>query len=140
MFNVQNLSLFILRVALGWMYFYAGITKVLDSSWSAAGYIKGAQIFPDFFAFFLQPHILPIVNLVNEWGLVLLGASLILGIFVRISAPLGVVLMLLYYVAGLDAHPALATLVDEHIIYIGALLTLFAFEAGRIWGLGNKLG
>jgi thiosulfate dehydrogenase [quinone] large subunit len=142
MFNTQNVSLFLLRLSLGWLFFYAGITKVLDSSWSAAGYIKGAQVLPHFFASLLQSGILPIINLVNEWGLVLLGVSLILGVFLRISTILGALLMLLYFLAAIKL-PVVnfgAALVDQHIIFIFALLTLFAFDAGRIWGLGNKLG
>lgn len=142
MFNAQNLSLFFLRISLGGLFFYAGITKVLDPSWSAAGYIGAAKTFPQFFHFFTEPNILPITNLVNEWGLILLGVSLFLGVFVRVSAVLGAILMALYYLAALNfPYPnAHAYLVDEHIIYIFALLTLASFHAGRIWGLGNRLG
>ena len=32
-----------LRVVMGWLFFYAGITKVLDPAWSAAGYITNAK-------------------------------------------------------------------------------------------------
>ncbi len=140
--NAQNISLFFLRISLGWLFFYAGITKVLDSSWSAAGYIGSAQTFHGFFAWFLQPNILPLVNLVNEWGLTLLGVSLILGIFVRFSAVLGAILMVLYYFVVLN-FPYVGEhsyLVDEHIIYIFGLLTLATFQAGKVWGLGNKIG
>ena len=41
--NFQKISLFFLRVFLGGLFFYAGITKVLDPSWTAAGYLKGAK-------------------------------------------------------------------------------------------------
>ncbi len=142
MLNPQNISLFILRVSLGGLFFYAGITKVLDSSWSAAGYIGSAQTFPHFFAWFLQPNILPLINLVNEWGLTLIGVSLILGIFVRFSAVFGIALMVLYYLVVLN-FPYVGEhgyLVDEHVIYIGAFLVLMTFHAGRVWGLGNKIG
>lgn len=139
---MQNLSLFLLRISLGWLFFYSGITKVLDSSWSAAGYLEGAKTFPDLFAFFLQPNILPIVNLLNEWGQLLLGVSLILGVFVRLSAWGGVLLMILYYLPVLDfPYPnAHSYIVDEHIIYICALLVLLSFNAGKVWGLGKRIG
>jgi thiosulfate dehydrogenase [quinone] large subunit len=139
MSTFQKFSIFFLRVALGWMYFWAGITKVLDPKWSAEGYIKGAKLFPEIYQFFLQPNVLPWVNLVNEWGLVLLGVSLILGIFVRFSAPLGVALMALYYMAlGFPYPNAHSMVVDEHIIYIGALLVLASCRAGRVWGLDER--
>ena len=38
----QKFFLFLLRVTAGWMFFYAGITKVLDPKWSAEGYLKGS--------------------------------------------------------------------------------------------------
>ena len=41
----QKFFLFLLRVSAGWMFFYAGITKVLNPQWSAEGYLKGAKSF-----------------------------------------------------------------------------------------------
>jgi thiosulfate dehydrogenase [quinone] large subunit len=140
---MQNISLFFLRIAMGFMFLYAGLTKVLDSSWSAEGYIKGAKVLPQLFHYFLAPGTLPAVNLLNEWGLVLLGVSLILGVFVRISAPLGAILMVLYYLAAFEMPKfgvSQSFFVDQHIIYIGALAVLAAFNAGKSWGLGNKIG
>lgn len=139
MYGLEKVALFLLRVSLGWMYFWAGITKVVDPKWSAEGYIKTAKLLPDIYNYFLNPHILPFVNLANEWGLTLLGASLILGIFVRYSTLLGVVLMLLYYLALGFPHPnPHSYIVDEHIIYICALLVLCVFGAGRAWGLDSR--
>jgi thiosulfate dehydrogenase [quinone] large subunit len=141
---MQKISLFLLRIAMGWMFLYAGITKVLDSTWSAEGYIKGSKVLPQFYNYLLQPGILPKINLLNEWGLVLLGVSLILGVFVWISAPLGAFLMLLYYLpllSGSWVHPnEHSYIVDEHVVYILALLVLMATNAGKAWGLGNKIG
>lgn len=137
----QKLSLVLLRITLGWLMFYAGITKVLDPAWSAAGYIKGAHTFVGFYQWLLTPGILPIVNFLNAWGLTLLGVSLIVGIFVRLSSVLGAILMLLYYLAALkfpypNEH---AYLVDEHIIYILVLCVFFCMRAGRVWGIDSWL-
>lgn len=125
MTQAQRISLFLLRISSGWLFLYAGITKVLDPEWSASGYLKGAKAFAWFYDWLLQPNILLIVNFVNEWGLTLLGLSLILGIFVRLSSILGATLMVLYYLPILDfpyPNPH-AYLVDEHIIY--ALVLVF---------------
>ncbi|MEK7578967.1 MAG: DoxX family protein [Patescibacteria group bacterium] len=136
---LQRTSLILLRLSLGWMFFYAGITKILDSAWSAAGYLQGAHTFSGFFNFLLQPNVLPIVNFLNEWGLTLIGVALILGIFVRLGSVLAIVLMALYYLPALQfPYPnEHAYLVDEHIIYIFAFLALYAFHAGRGFGLGR---
>ena len=128
-----------LRVSLGWMFFYAGITKVMNPEWSAAGYMKGAKTFAGFYQFLTQPGMLPVINFINEWGLLLLGVSLIFGVFVRLSSVLGAVLMLLYYFPILDfPYPnAHSFIVDEHIIYALALALLAAWRAGRTYGLEN---
>lgn len=136
MHPIKTFPFFLLRIALGWMFLYAGITKVLDPAWSAAGYLKGAKSFVPFYSWFLQPNILPTVDFLNEWGLTLIGVSLILGVMVRLSSLFGAALMLLYYFAlpfpRPDAH---SLVVDSHIIYAAALLVLAYSRAGRIWGL-----
>lgn len=128
---------FLLRISLGVLFFYAGITKIMDSSWSAAGYLKSAKTFPEFYNFLLQPNLLPIVNFINEWGLTLLGTALLLGVFVRLASWLGSLLMFLYYLPVLNfpfvgQHSFLA---DDHVIYIFSLLLLGSLRAGRFWGL-----
>ena len=135
----QKISLFLLRLSLGWGFFYAGITKIINPEWAAAGYLKGAKSFVWFYQWLLDPSILPIVNFMNEWGLTLLGVSLILGIGVRLSSILGALLMLLYYFVVLDfpyPNPN-SFLVDQHIIYIFVLLFFANLRAGRVWGLEN---
>ncbi len=130
--------LFILRLATGWLMFYAGITKILDPTWSAAGYLNNAKTFPGFFAWFAKPENLGWVNFVNEWGLTLLGVALILGVGVRFSSALGVILMMLYYFPAVD-FPFVphGFIVEEHIIYAAVLAFLAAVRAGRYWGLEN---
>src|SRR3989344_1942321 len=94
--------LFLTRVAMGWLFLYAGFTKVINPDWSAAGYIGNAKTFSGFYNWFLRPDVLPLTNLINEWGLTLLGVSLIFGVLVRYSAVLGSLLMLMYYFPILD--------------------------------------
>ncbi|HBT81430.1 hypothetical protein A2757_02560 [Candidatus Giovannonibacteria bacterium RIFCSPHIGHO2_01_FULL_48_47] len=139
MTQFQKISLLLLRLSLGWLFFYAGITKVLNPAWSAAGYLKGAKTFVEFYQWLASPGILPAVDFVNEWGLTLLGLSLIFGVFVQLSSILGAVLMLLYYLPILDfPYPnPYSYLVDEHIIYALVLLLFASLRAGRVWGLEN---
>src|SRR3989338_3311670 len=132
-------SLFVLRVAMGWIMLYAGVTKVIDPSWSSAGYLKGAKTFASFFQWFLQPGVLPITDFINEWGLTLLGVSLILGIGVRLSSVLGALLMMLYYFPVLE-FPKVGLhdyIVDYHVIYALVLFFLASARAGRVYGLEN---
>ncbi len=128
--------LFILRVTTGWLMFYAGVVKILDSSWSAAGYLNNAKTFAGFYQWLAQPGLLPIINFVNEWGLTLLGVSLILGIGVRLSSIFGAILMLLYYFPAVE-FPFVphGFIVEEHIIYAAVLAFLAAVNAGHYYGL-----
>lgn len=126
------------RISLGWLFFYSGITKILTPGWSAEGYLTHAKTFAGFFAWLASPGLLPIVNFLNEWGQLLLGISLILGIGVRLSSVLGAVMMLLYYFPA-SKFPFVehGFIVDEHIIYGFILLLFAALRAGRVWGLEN---
>ena len=139
MTRVQRYSLLLLRLSLGWLFLYAGIVKVVDPEWTAAGFLAGAKTFPAFFHWLATPGILPVIDALNAWGLTLLGVALILGVAVRLASGFGILLMVLYYLAPLEfPHPdPFSYLVDEHIIYIVGLLIVGAFHAGRIWGLGH---
>ena len=128
----QKTSLFLLRVSLGWYMLYAGLTKVFDPAWSAAGYLRGAKNFTEMYGFFASPNVLPITNFLNEWGLTLIGLSLVFGILIRVSAVFGAMLMLFYYLALSFPHPdAYTYVVDEHLVYAGAFLVLAACDAQR---------
>ena len=133
----DRIVLFLLRIAMGWLLFYAGITKVLDPAWSAAGYLRGAKTFTGFYQWLAVPANIGWVNFLNEWGLTLIGASLILGIGVRLSGVLGAAIMALYYfpVLQFPRIPPHSYLVDEHVVYALALLLLAALRAGRAFGL-----
>ena len=139
MTQFQKISFFLLRVSIGWLMFYAGITKILNPNWSSVGYLQNAKTFVGFYQWLASPGILPVVNFLNEWGLTLLGISLILGIFVRLSSILGIALMILYYLPILQfPYPSpYSFLIDEHIIYALIFLLFALFRAGRIWGLEN---
>ncbi len=128
--------MFILRILMGWMFLYAGITHILDATFSAAKYVGGAKSFVVLFQWILSPQVLPVVDFMVKWGLALLGASLLLGLFVRLSSYLGMLLMFLFYLPILN-FPMVGNsyLVNQHIIYMAGLLVLASFRAGHVWGL-----
>ncbi len=141
MTQAQKRIIFLLRISLGWLFLYAGITKVTDPAWSAAGYLKGAKTFAGFYQWLFDPSILPAVNFLNEWGLTLIGVSLLLGVGVRAASYAGALLMLLYYLPILD-FPKVGDhsyIVDEHIIYLFLFLLFAAVRAGRVWGLEERI-
>jgi thiosulfate dehydrogenase [quinone] large subunit len=137
----QKVTLFALRITLGWLFFWAGITKVLNPDFSASGYLEGAKTFAGFYHWLASPAMLPFTNFINEWGLTLLGLALILGVFTKWASRLGALLMILYYLPILDfPYPnAHSFIVDEHIIYAVGLMVLCAFDAGKTWSVMNLI-
>ncbi|KKS16150.1 MAG: hypothetical protein UU71_C0007G0030 [Parcubacteria group bacterium GW2011_GWB1_41_6] len=137
----KKIPLMLLRLALGWMMLYAGLSKILAPQWTSKGYMAGAKILPEFFNWLALPNIMPITDFLNQWGLTLIGLSLLLGFFVRISSVFGLALMILYYLPLID--PALfpkiehSYVVDEHIIYALVFLVLAVFNAGKAWGIDS---
>jgi len=143
MFNkLEAKWLFLLRLAMGWLMFYAGITKVLDPEWTAAGYGMSAKTFHGLYEFLVSSGNIGWIDFINQWGLTLLGISLILGIGVRLSSILGAVLMMFYYFPVLE-FPYIGThsyIVEEHIIYALVLILFAATRAGRYFGLEEWFG
>lgn len=139
--HMNKSLLFALRITLGWLFFYAGITKVLNPDWTSAGYLNSALSLHGLYAWFASPGIIGVVDFLNEWGLTLVGVSLIIGAFVRLSGWLGALLMALYYVPILafprvGAHYAI---VDEHVIFATCLLLLAESQGGRYLGFDGWL-
>ena len=126
----------VMRVVTGWFMLYAGITQIIDPNWSAAGYLTNAQTFPEFYRWLAEPERIGAVNFLNEWGLTFLGASLIVGLGVRLSSALGIMLMALYYfpVVRFPFAPH-GFIVEEHVVYATMLAFLAAVRAGRYYGL-----
>ncbi len=133
-------SLLGLRVIMGWSFFYAGITKVINPNWSVRGFLlhgipEGNPFGPIWvtmandWAWLLTP--------LNQVGLTLVGLALILGAFVRFSAFWGAIMMLFYWAAALPL--ANGFIIDDHIVYALLLFGLGAFGAGRILGLDSWL-
>lgn len=133
-------SIFALRIALGWVFLYAGATKIFNTEWSAAGYLKIAKSFPGLFNWLASSSNIGWVNFLNEWGLTLVGISLITGILIKYASYGGILLMALYYLPVLD-FPKVGNnslIVDEHIIYIIIFSLLISTNAGEFLGLGKN--
>ncbi|WP_411962817.1 DoxX family protein [Haloferax sp. YSMS24] len=148
-----GLSLFIMRVVMGWTLFQGGVTKLVtyldadpSNNWTAAGFLANA-IPPGnpLIGFFGAMAGNPLIDQLNMWGLTLTGLALILGAFVRFSAFWGAIMMLFYWAASLEggilaglplAH---GWVVDDHIVYAVLLFGLGAFGAGRILGVDAYL-
>lgn len=142
-------SLFFLRIVMGWTLLQGGVTKLItyldgdpSNDWTAAGFLMNAV--PEgnpLMGLWGNLAGSPLIDILNMWGLTLIGLALILGAFVRWSAFWGAVMMLFYWLASLTGGllaglpVAHGWVVDDHIVYMVLLFGLGAFGAGRILGL-----
>ena len=101
----QLWSLVILRVVIGWHFLYEGIVKLLNPNWSSLGYLMDSKgLFEGVFHSIAgNPALLNVMDAINMWGLILIGAGLIVGLFTRIASIAGIVLLAFYYLS----HPAI---------------------------------
>ena len=145
----QVAVLVLLRFAVGWHFLYEGVSKLLMPDWSSAAYLENASWwFKDIFHWIAAtPSVLYAVDLMNIWGLTLVGLALMLGCLTRLSCICGILLVALYYIAN---PPFIATgfsgpaeghylLVNKNLVEIIALALIALFPAGRYWALDTIL-
>ena len=132
-----SVSVLTLRLAMGAMFFYAGWSKIFSpEGWSAAGYLSVAT--GPFAEWFQAMAGSPLVDMLNMWGLLLIGIALLLGIFVRPASFFGGILMLLYYFAQFDQNVAYGY-IDEHLIYFFIFVLFFFGGFGHVCGLDGVM-
>jgi uncharacterized membrane protein YphA (DoxX/SURF4 family) len=90
------------RILIGWHFLYEGVAKLMTPQWSSAGFLKQSQwLLSDTFQWIASdPAALQVVDLLNVWGLIFIGLGLFVGLFTRIAATAGIVLLSLYYIAS----------------------------------------
>lgn len=132
----QSLALLFLRISLGWLFFYAGYSKLTAASgFSAKQFLLNLEgPFASFYQIFVGN---PMVDSLVVWGEILIGLCLIFGVLVRFSSFWGIVMMLLFYFA--EYPPAHSFIVNDQLIYVFVLLYLMASNAGYFYGFGKQL-
>jgi thiosulfate dehydrogenase [quinone] large subunit len=141
---LQQLAAVALRVVVGWHFLYEGYSKFAIKNWSAQGFLEDARgplagVFQHLAA---GPRTLEAINLLNVWGLTLVGACLILGLATRFSCLCAMAMLALYYLAnppwlGVLHRPGEGSYlyVDKNVVEFAAVLLLLVLNTGRIAGL-----
>jgi thiosulfate dehydrogenase [quinone] large subunit len=143
--NGQIFSLTFLRVLIGWHLLYEGLVKLYTPGWTAKGYLLGSAgpISPLFKGMAQSKSILYIVDIMNEWGLVLIGLCLFIGLLSKPCKILAMILISFYYLAyppfaslGFNAHvEGSYWIVNKNLIEIAALFVLYQFPSSHITGI-----
>ena len=143
--DMQLYGLVVLRVLIGWHFLYEGIAKLLNPYWSSAAFLLDAKwIFSGLAKWIVSnPSILSLVDNLNMWGLTLIGACLIIGLFGRHVSMLGMLLVLVYYLFTPSfwwleyARPGEGSylVVNKNLIEACALFVVYLFPTSELIGL-----
>lgn len=133
----------LLRMLIGWHFLYEGVMKMYNPAWSAKGYLISAETMTGLFQWLANDSLIGIVDTLNMVILIVVGLTLLLGIFDKAGALLGIIMLLMYYFA----HPAFMNsaqlgaegnywIVNKNLIEAAALLVLYIIPTGWYFGLG----
>ena len=146
--NKKYYVLGLLRLVMGFIFLWAFLDKIFglgfatlpEKAWLAggsptAGFLSFAVHGP-FTEFFNNLAGTPLVDYLFMFGLLFLGVSFMLGIFMRVAS-VGAVIMfgLMYLAVGLP--PENNPFIDDHIVYILVVLVLALFDSGKYLGFGT---
>jgi uncharacterized membrane protein YphA (DoxX/SURF4 family) len=123
----------VLRILVGWHFLYEGIIKLLNPAWSAKMYLMGSQwIFSGLFhQMASSATTMKFIDLLNIWGLILIGLSLFLGLFVRWTSLAGSLMLMFYFVAypPISGH-TFGTITEGSYLWVNkTLIELFVLMA-----------
>ncbi len=149
-FSWHLVALSILRIAIGWHFLNEGLLKLMDPEWSGADFLTNATgPFASLFqSIAMNPVLLGITDFLNQWGLVLIGLSLMLGLLSRWACLGGMFLLALYYFAnppliGLDGNSFAEgnyLIVNKNLIEFFALWVLFHISGSKVFGMDRIFG
>ena len=121
-----HIMIVILRMVLGGLMLEAGLTKLISGDFSIAGYVgHGSGPFASWFT-----HMASVSNALSPLviaGEMLIGLSLILGIFLRFGAFFGAIMMIMYYLPYLPQEDGW---ISKQIIYFFVFITLMFSGSG----------
>ena len=145
----QLTALVVLRMLVGWHFLYEGLAKVTNPQWTSVGYLQESQgWFSGWFQdLALSEGAIRVVDALNEWGLMLIGLALLVGMLTRTATVAGIVLLALYYLAapplpGFEyAMPTEGSylIVNKVLVELAALVVILALPTGRQVGLDRLL-
>ena len=129
----------LLRLSMAWVFLYAASHQIFGG-FSVAGFLGSTKTFHWLFAPMTAEPIASVLSFLVAYGHLLIGLSLLAGLFTRVSAIAGIALMALYWMAHMNFPYISDTnnfLLDEHVVYALVLGLLIAAHAGHILGLDS---
>lgn len=127
----------ILRVAIGWHFLFEGISKIVQGNWTSSAFLLNTTgFFSGFYHLIASSSVLlMITDMLNMYGLLIIGTALFIGLYSRYAALAGALLLTLYYFAYppfgnpiMNASDGHLFMVDKLFIETAALLFLFFYR------------
>ncbi|VTT87921.1 unknown [Halorubrum sp. DM2] len=135
--SLSALFIVLLRATIGGMILFAGLGKVSEWPFDAAGYLANVDpaspVSGIYAAMASNAALMEFVNVFVPVTQLLIGAALITGAFVRLAAFGGAIQMMLFYLGGWSGE--FLSLFGSTLVYAVVFLTVAAFGAGRVLGL-----
>jgi thiosulfate dehydrogenase [quinone] large subunit len=150
----QQFTLVALRTVIGWHFLYEAYYKIISSSawspagkplerWTSAGYLKGASgPLAGLFQRVINAGGTPWLDRGVKIGLLLVGLSLILGLFTRLGSWGALIFLTLFYLLYIPTmgvpqpnNEGTYLIVNKTLIEAIAVCVLLAFNSGAIAGL-----
>lgn len=137
----------VLRMAIGWHFLYEGISKLVTKDWTSFSYLANSTGPLSGFYHWLTSSdvLLRTVDLLNVYGLILIGLALVTGLLSRVVSVAGAVLLTLYYFAYppfgdtlLSSSESHLYIIDRNFIEAAALMVLI-FLKDRGYGIDNLI-
>jgi thiosulfate dehydrogenase [quinone] large subunit len=149
----QRVSLILVRTVIGWHFAYEGLYKLLLpgwtregarlAAWSAKGYLQASTgPFAPLLHRLGDSAAAPWIDTLMPIALLLVGLSLMLGLFTQLGCIGAIGLLTIFYVSmppttGMPQPGAEGAylLINKNLIELVTVAALFAFRTGRIAGL-----
>jgi len=135
--DCHPLIITILRVAIGWHFLFEGISKIIQGNWTSSAFLLNTTGFFSGFYHLIasSPALLMVTDMLNMYGLLIIGTALFIGIFSRYASLAGALLLTMYYFAYppfgnpmMNASDGHLFMVDKLFIEAAALLFLFFYR------------
>jgi thiosulfate dehydrogenase [quinone] large subunit len=146
--TTQIIFLTILQVLIGWHFLFEGLMKLHSHAWSSREFLLGSTgPLSSIFRYLANSDsLIPFMDQLNIWGLILIGFCLFTGLFSKPSKVAGIVLLALYYLANPPFSTGLSAsaegnywIVNRNLIEMAALLVLYFVNPSHISGLDRYL-
>ena len=153
----QRVALIVVRTVIGWHFLYEGLYKLMLpawtregarlAEWTARGYLKASTgPFAPMLHRLADSSFAPWIDLLMPIALLLVGLSLMLGLFTQLGCWGAIALLTMFYVSippttGLQVPGAEGAylLVNKNLVELAAVVALLAFRTGRIAGLDQLI-